>query len=195
MKPVLAALVSASLVAMPLAAAAQHHGGRSGGGSPSSPSGASPGSSGGGFGAMRAPSGGWRGPSGSTWSGRSWGGPGGAWTGGARSGFHHHFHDRFPVFFGGFGLGFALGSAWDPWFWDAPYYGYPAYTVVEHDNAYPRDDGYFYDRYNHDYAAAPSPPGAQASPPPTGPCDKWQWDAAKAQYDWIACPAASPPPR
>lgn len=134
---------------------------------------------------------------GGAWSGGGWHGTGGSWSGGFRGGgfrgghFHHHFRDGFPVF-GAFGLGLAFGSAWDPW-WDYPYYG-PAYTVIEHDDAYPPpDDGYYYDRYQRDYGAAPPPPsGPAVAPPPSGPCDKWQWDAARQQYFWIACPA---PPR
>ena len=165
MKPVLAALMSASLAAVPLAAAAQHHGGGSGGGS------------GGGH-----PGGAWSGHTGGGWHGG-----GGGFRGG-------HFHGGRP-FFGGFGAGLAFGSAWDPWYWDYPGWG-SSYTVVEPDRG--PDGGYYYDRYNRQYGdAPPPPPGAEAAPPPAdAPCDKWQWDAAKSRYFWIACgPAAAPPPK
>jgi hypothetical protein len=136
-------------------------------------------------------SGGWHGGSGAWhgggWSGGNWGG---GWHGG---GFHNH---GCWGCFGGFAFGLALGSAWYPWYWDSPYYGWGwpgySYTVVY------ADDGYYYDRYQRDYGPPPPPPGDAAPPPsyaaPAAPaCGSWSWDAQGQQYHWIPCAAAAPP--
>lgn len=176
MKPLIAALAGASLAAAPMAAIAQHHGGShgswSGGGSRGSWSGGgSP------RGAMSG-AGGWQGH----WSG----GASGAWAGHHMDGFHHFHHDHFPVFFGGFGLGLALGAAWDPWWWDGPYYGYgwgpyPPYEVI-----------------GPPYGYGPPPPASAAPPvaappatatPPAAACGSWSWNAPAQRYDWIPCPS------
>jgi hypothetical protein len=173
MKPLVAALASASLLAAPFLAAptsalAQHHGSRGswGGGASGSMSAGS-----------GASHGGWTHGSGGSWSGGTWAGHH------MDGGFHHFHHDRFPVFFGGFGLGLALGAAWDPWWWDGPYYGwapYPAYAVGGPPPA----------AYGGD-APPPGAPAPQAAAPPAAACGSWSWDAAKGQYNWIPCP---PPP-
>jgi hypothetical protein len=92
----------------------------------------------------------------------------------------HHFHRHFvgfPVFLGGFGLGFGLGlAAYDPWFYGAPYYGYYGYYD------YPPPPAYY----------GPPPPSSQAAPPPAAAeppaaCGSWSWDAAKQVYNWVPC--------
>jgi len=200
LKPVLTALISASLAAVPLAAAAQHHGGgHSGGGSWSGHAGPAGAPSAGGAGSWHGGSGSWVGRSGGAWAGHSGGWHGGGWHGGGwhgggfRGGFRHFGGGGYP-FFGGFGLGLAFGSAWSPWGWDYPYYGYPAYTVVEHD--YYPDQGYYYDRYQRDYddEGPLPPPGERAAAPPPAACGHWSWNSGASRYDWISCDAPPPPP-
>jgi hypothetical protein len=170
---VCAALASASLAVSALPAAAQSHHGFSGGGGGRGSAGHS------GF----AGRGGFAGGSGFR---------GGGFRGGGYG--HHHFRGGFPVAFGGFGLGLALGLEADPWWFDAPYYGYypyPAYGYVMAPPAY----GYPPDEYDS-YGAAPPPPpaGAYAAPPaaaggPAAPaaCGSWKWDTAKSTYNWVPC--------
>jgi hypothetical protein len=177
-KPVLAALASITLVAAPAAASAQHN---HGGGHFSGGTGSGWHSGGGGN---------WRG--GGSWAGGGWRGGSGGWAGGWRGGgFRGHDRGCWGCFGGGLAFGLALGSAWDPWYWDAPYYGYPAYTVIERGDAYP-DDGYYYDRYNREYDAAP-PPSSYAAPAAPA-CGSWQWDAGRQQYNWLPCAVPPPPP-
>jgi hypothetical protein len=116
-----------------------------------------------------------------------------SWSGGgfARGGFSHggfdgrhfdggrgfrHFHDR-SFAFAGLGLGFALGlSAYDPWYYDWPYYGYYA--------PYPPPPAYYAD-YPPPAAVAAPPPVDEARPPAA--CGSWSWDAARQAYNWVPC--------
>jgi hypothetical protein len=191
LKPVLAALAGASLLALAFPAAAQHHGGgfHGGGGGGTAPApggpGATAGAPGGGFhgggprggGISRggAASGGWRGGG---WSdGRSSGGGRGYYPGG---GYSYN-----PWAYGSFGLGLALGlEARDPWYYDYPYYGYRSYEVSE---TMP-DDGYD-DHRPYGYAAEQPPPTAADRDPPPG-CGSWSWDPRQDVYTWNACKPA-----
>jgi hypothetical protein len=146
LKSLIAALAGASLLAIAMPAAAQHGGGGHGGG----------GFSGGGMHSSGGMHGG-----GMHSGGFSRGGFAGhrGFDGGH---FHREFHRGFggdPFAFSGLGLGFALGlNAYDPWYYDGPYYGYSAY---------------------------PARP-AYAAPPPVA-CGSWSWDAARQVYNWVPC--------
>jgi hypothetical protein len=165
-KPVIVALASASLIAAPLSAAAQRGGGSGGHG----------GWSGGGHGGG--------GGGGGAWRGGGWGGWHGGGHGGWYGGWHGHNYGCWGCYYGSFAFGLALGAAWYPWYWDAPYYGYPyGYTVV-----YP-DGGYYYDRYQRDYGPPPPTYAAPAQPA----CGTWLWDGQRQQYNWMPCAVAPPP--
>lgn len=172
MKTIIAALAGASLLALAAPAAAQsHHGGWSHGSSSSTSSGGS---------------GGWAhgSPSGSGGQAVPGGISRGGFAGGrAFDGGHHHFR-AFPVFLGGFGFGLGL-AAFDPWFFDGPFYGYwepyPAY-------------GWNYPGYGPPPAYYPPPPRNDAAPPPAAQqppaaCGSWAWDSAKQVYNWVPCGA------
>jgi hypothetical protein len=163
LKSIIAALAGASLLAIAMPAAAQHAGGGGHGGS-----------SGGGMHSGGFSHGGVAGRPGFE---------GGHFHGGfshegfaGRPGFdgdrfHRGFHRGFggdPFAFAGLGLGFALGlNAYDPWYYDGPYYGYYP--------DYPPPPAYSY-----------APPPANAAPPPAA-CGSWSWDAARQAYNWVPC--------
>lgn len=103
--------------------------------------------------------------------------------------------------FGGpfFGLGLAVGlAAYDPWWFDSPYYGYYGYGYYGPYPPYgaypPPPPGGYYPPPN----GAGPPPGA---PPMAGPqnapgasapaaCGSWSWDAGKQAYNWVPCNGA-----
>jgi hypothetical protein len=184
LKTIIAALAGASLLAAGVPAAAQsHHGGWShgsggtsatGGGWTHGTSGAPAGMSG----AATAPAGASGGVS------RS-GFPAGGFAGSRtfdQNHFHHHFRG-FPVFLGGFGFGLGL-AAFDPWFFDGPFYGYWA--------PYPYY-AYGYAPYGPPppYYTPPAPRGDAAPPPaaaqPPAACGSWAWDSVKQVYNWVPC--------
>jgi hypothetical protein len=99
-----------------------------------------------------------------------------------RDRFHHHFRG-FPVFVGGFGFGLGL-AAFDPWFFDSPFYGYWA--------PYPYY-AYGYAPYGPppSYYTPPTPRGDAARPPAVeqapAACGSWAWDSVKEVYNWVPC--------
>jgi hypothetical protein len=123
----------------------------------------------------------------------------GAWsTGAARGGFqrggfaggrgfdgdrfHHHFRG-FPVFAGGLGFGLGL-AAFDPWFFDGPFYGYwEPYPYYAYGYA-PYGPPPYYTPPAPRSDAAPPPPAA-AQPPVA--CGSWAWDSDRQAYNWVPC--------
>jgi hypothetical protein len=184
LKTIIAALAGASLLALAAPAAAQSHGGGWGHGSSNGGTGGgwTHGSSGG------APSGsGRQGAPGASGASPRGGFQHGGFAGGrAFDGdhFHHHFHG-FPVFLGGFGFGLGL-AAFDPWFFDGPYYGsWEPYPYYAYGAPYgPPPPAYYYPPTR----AESAPPGPAAAPPPAA-CGSWAWDSAKQAYNWVPCGA------
>jgi hypothetical protein len=179
LKTIIAALAGASLLALAAPATAQSHHGWSHGSSSGSSS------SRGGSGASSAPggSGGQAVAGGVSRGGFQRGGfAGGAGFGADR--FHHHFHG-FPVFLGGFGFGLGL-AAFDPWFFDGPYYGYwEPYPYYAYGASYGPPPPAYYPPTRGE--AAPPPPAAAQQPPAA--CGSWAWDSAKQVYNWVPCGA------
>jgi hypothetical protein len=116
------------------------------------------------------------------WSnGGGWSHGGGSWGHGGCCG--HGFHNTVFIgvpFFTGFGLGFGWGwSAFNPWFWGGPYYGWGGPwgwgpSTVYYDSAAPPG------------TQAVPPPGAEESQAPAA-CGSWVWDTAKQAYHWVPC--------
>jgi hypothetical protein len=174
MKKILAALATMSLLTVGLAAApetaaAQSRGGFHGGAGVHS---------GGGF----------RG-GGFTSAGRS-GFRGGGFAvnrGGFRGGYYNGWRGG-SRYYGGVGLGFALGAALAyPWYNDYPaywgpygYYGGGYVTAVPAAPLY--DDPWAYDYGSS--SAYPAQPQAQAQPQA---CGAWSWNPGQNRYDWVPC--------
>jgi hypothetical protein len=206
MRTVLAAAASVALLAAPLAitpsqAQAQSRGGggyHGGGGGGFHGGGGNGGVRQGGFGSQGASSPSFNRSSGAVRSG------GGAYRGGASyargryAGGYRSYAGRrgyygyggYPYFYGGLGLGLALGATYaynDPWFYgyDGYYGGYGAPDVISERQTYvseppPAD-------YGPDGAYALQNQRPQANAPTGTACGAWKWDESETTYHWIPC--------
>jgi hypothetical protein len=209
MRTVLAAAASVALLAAPLAltpslADAQSRGGGGGyhGG----------GGGGGGFRSGGGNGGGWSGRGASSPSINSSGGSavrssgGGSYRGGASyargryaggyrgySGHRGYYgYGGYPYFYGGLGLGIALGATYaynDPWFYGYDGYyggGYGAPYVISDRQTYVTEAPPPAD-YGPDGAYALQNQRPQANAPTGTACGAWKWDESETTYHWIPC--------
>jgi hypothetical protein len=102
----------------------------------------------------------------------------------------YYGYGGYPYFYGGLGLGLALGATYaynDPWFYgyDGYYGGYGAPDVISERQTYvseppPAD-------YGPDGAYALQNQRPQANAPTGTACGAWKWDESETTYHWIPC--------